>query len=84
MEDDLECEVLETLDKNDLSEAFNGSFIHLSPLRDNLLNGYKFTDDCDILEISTGLSVFTGYFCDVTRNVIAIGKKKSHAQIMKE
>jgi len=84
VEDDLEREILGALGKKDLSGISNDVFMHLSPLRHNLLNWYTFNNDCNILEIGAGLGALTGYLCGVAKNVIAVEKKNSRAQIIKK
>lgn len=70
----------DTLDKN--SKIKN--ILALSEIRENILNWYKFKNDCDILEMNANYGEITGLLCEKAKNVISIETSEKYAQIIKK
>ena len=57
---------------NAVYEQFNWPiYYHLSPLRKNILNWYKFKPDSSVLEIGCGMGAITSVLCDECKDVTA-------------
>lgn len=54
---------------------------HLSPIRQNILNWYPFTPECNILEVGSGCGAITGLLCQKARKVTSVELSKRRAQI---
>ena len=55
---------------NAVYEQFNWPiYYHLSPLRKNILNWYKFKPDSSVLEIGCGMGAITSVLCDECKDV---------------
>ncbi|CAM3335637.1 MULTISPECIES: glycoside hydrolase family 99-like domain-containing protein [Saccharibacillus] len=47
-------------------------FYHFSPLRENILNWYPFSNNCSILEIGSGCGALTGLLCERASYVASV------------
>lgn len=61
------------------------TYYHLSPLRKNILNWYKFKPDSSILEIGCGMGAITSVLCDECRDVTAVelSRKRATATLLR-
>lgn len=54
---------------------------HLSPIRENILNWYPFSQNCKILEVGSGCGAITGLLCKKAAHVTSIELSKARADI---
>lgn len=54
-------------------------FYHLTQIRQNILNWYNFSDNCDILEIGAGMGAITGVLCKNAKSVTSVELSKRRA-----
>lgn len=65
---------------NAVYEQFNWPiYYHLSPLRKNILNWYKFKPDSSVLEIGCGMGAITSVLCDECKDVTAVELSRKRA-----
>ena len=65
---------------NAVYEQFNWPiYYHLSPLRKNILNWYKFKPDSSVLEIGCGMGAITNVLCDECKDVTAVELSRKRA-----
>lgn len=65
---------------NAVYEQFNWPiYYHLSPLRKNILNWYKFKPDSSVLEIGCGMGAITSVLCDECKDVTAVERSRKRA-----
>ena len=71
---------------NAVYEQFNWPiYYHLSPLRKNILNWYKFKPDSSVLEIGCGMGAITNVLCDECKDVTAVelSRKRATATLLR-
>lgn len=68
-----------TLDKN--SKIKN--VLALSEIRENILNWYEFSKDCEILEMNANYGEITGTLCEKAKRVTSIESSYKNSQIIK-
>lgn len=71
---------------NAVYEQFNWPiYYHLSPLRKNILNWYKFKPDSSVLEIGCGMGAITSVLCDECKDVTAVelSRKRATATLLR-
>lgn len=71
---------------NAVCEQFNWPiYYHLSPLRKNILNWYKFKPDSSVLEIGCGMGAITSVLCDECKDVTAVelSRKRATATLLR-
>ena len=71
---------------NAVYEQFNWPiYYHLSPLRKNILNWYKFKPDSSVLEIGCGRGAITSVLCDECKDVTAVelSRKRATATLLR-
>lgn len=71
---------------NAVYEQFNWPiYYHLSPLRKNILNWYKFKLDSSVLEIGCGMGAITSVLCDECKDVTAVelSRKRATATLLR-
>ena len=56
-------------------------FYHFSPLRQNILNWYKFKEKAKILEVGAGCGAITGLLCEKAEKVVSVELTKLRAEI---
>ena len=57
-------------------------FYHLSDMRENILNWYDFSPDCDVLEIGGGMGALTGLLCRRAKTVTTVELTNNRAQVI--
>lgn len=82
--EDLIIKIIAENKPEDYGEAvfqnFNWStYYHLSPVRKNIVNWYKFKPDSSVLEIGCGMGAITGVLCDECRDVTAVELSRNSA-----
>lgn len=71
---------------NAVYEQFNWPiYYHLSPLRKNILNWYKFKPDSSVLEIGCSMGAITSVLCDECKDVTAVelSRKRATATLLR-
>lgn len=88
--EDLIIKIIAENKPEDYGEAvfqnFNWStYYHLSPVRKNIVNWYKFKPDSSVLEIGCGMGAITGVLCDECRDVTAVelSRKRATATLLR-
>ena len=84
---DTEKEILEYEQKyqeKDFDEIFKNDirwpiFYHLTPIRKNILNWYKFKENAEILEIGAGMGAITSALCEKAKKVTSVELSKQRA-----
>lgn len=83
---DIEAEILEALKSGKEKEMlFNDNrwpvVYHLTPMRQNLLDGFNFGENANVLEIGCGCGAITGILCHKARKVTAVEISPRRAEI---
>ena len=88
--EDLIIKIIAENKPEDYGEAvfqnFNwATYYHLSPVRKNIVNWYKFKPDSSVLEIGCGMGAITGVLCDECRDVTAVelSRKRATATLLR-
>ena len=61
-----------SLEELSLDELSFPVIYHLSPLRENILNWYRFKENADILEVGAGCGAITGLLCERAKSVVSV------------
>lgn len=59
-------------------------FYHITPIRKNILNWYKFKENADVLEIGAGMGAITGILCDKAGYVTSVELSKQRAKAIEQ
>lgn len=83
---DIEAEILEALKSGKEKEMlFNDNrwpvVYHLTPMRQNLLDGFNFGENANVLEIGCGCGAITGILCHKASKVTAVEISPRRAEI---
>lgn len=80
---EIEKRMLERAKNNEDSLPYDNwpEYYHFSPLRENILNWYPFSEGCSILEIGSGCGAITGLLCRKAKEVVSLELTPARASI---